>query len=99
MDIEKDFSKLPRWKCHKIVRASQIRAFDIDEDHINATVWLQPQYPVGREFRVLVSAGVFARGHPSPGDYLVVYDDGYVSWSPQGTFEAGYEILDLPQEA
>lgn len=36
---------------------------------------------------------LFARGLAKPGDYYVVYEDGYDSWSPKDTFEKGYLLL------
>jgi hypothetical protein len=34
-----------------------------------------------------------ARYTPVPGDYWVIYDDGYQSISPRAQFEAGYVVL------
>lgn len=39
---------------------------------------------------VTVEAGVISRYVPMPGDYYVVYDDGYKSISPAKAFEDGY---------
>jgi hypothetical protein len=36
---------------------------------------------------------LFSRGLAKPGDYYVVYEDGYDSWSPQNAFEKGYLLL------
>ena len=33
------------------------------------------------------------------GGYVVDYEDGYVSWSPAGAFEEGYELLHEPDES
>lgn len=90
--MEFDSSKLPVFQCHKRVRAGQIRAYEIDQDGVKATIWLD-DLP-----GMVISAGVFARGRPSPGDYFVVYDDGYQSWSPRAAFEDGYLIEELPNE-
>jgi len=38
----------------------------------------------------IVETAPFARGRPSDGDYLVRYEDGYLSWSPKKAFENGY---------
>jgi hypothetical protein len=79
-----DASEMPRWKCHKIVRASSIVSL------------ASPTIETVAGF-VTVEANVFARivaavnakGQTDLG-YLVLYDDDYVSWSPTKAFEAGY---------
>jgi hypothetical protein len=45
------------------------------------------------DVRRLVHPNVVARGWPQVGDYLVEYDDGYVSWSPAKAFEDGYSRI------
>jgi len=76
-----------RYRSHKVVEAGVIRELgsgrvlvsDSPHDHIDTTEWID------------VPADIFARGTPSIGvDYLVRYEDGYVSWSPRAAFEAGY---------
>jgi len=47
---------------------------------------------------VQARADIFARGLPGPGAYAVIYDDGFVSWSPQDPFERGYSRVDEPGE-
>jgi hypothetical protein len=37
-----------------------------------------------------VSKTFIARGAPKIGDYFVIYEDGYQSWSPKAAFESGY---------
>ena len=39
---------------------------------------------------VLAEPGMFERYTPVPGDYLVIYEDGYRSISPKAAFEGGY---------
>jgi hypothetical protein len=43
---------------------------------------------------VKVERDVFSRGMPEPGDYLVRYDGGYMSWSPKQPFEDGYSPVE-----
>jgi len=40
-----------------------------------------------------VDAKLGVRYMPVPGDYLVVYNDGYESFSPGKAFEEGYTLL------
>lgn len=82
---------IPSWKSHKIVRADRVK-------HIEAfgTGDASPgKYLVYLDggARVEVKPDVFARGKPQIRDFLVIYDDGYVSWSPAKAFEDGYTLL------
>lgn len=74
------------YQCHKRVQAAPITRIE-DE----AVVVEQPN---GYRNRVDVPAGFFGRGVPQPGDYLVQYEDGYLSWSPKAAFEAGYRVVE-----
>ena len=77
---------LPEYQCHKRVRAAKIKA-----------IW---HVTVRRAaLMVLSDEGVapievpmdFIEKHcPQPGGYLVVYEDGYQSYSPKQAFEEGY---------
>jgi|SRR5882762_754125 len=91
-------SSLPQWRSHKIVRAAPIRAIyksgvtnEMEDTSIEARPWIVylDGYP---SFQV--DAKVFARYFPQPGDYFVVYDDGYESVSPKKAFEEGYTCLE-----
>lgn len=83
-------SQLADWKCrHKIVKAGKITMLPMERDG-------QPIGPVvvqdanGGDYGVDMPAAAFARGRPNPGDYIVIYEDGYKSWSPAKAFEDGY---------
>lgn len=78
-------SQLADWKCHKIVKAGKITAFG---DGFNTPVTVEDVN--GAECKVEMPASAFARGRPNLGDYIVIYDDGYKSWSPAKAFEDGY---------
>lgn len=77
--------QLPRYKCHKEVHALQIKRVVCNED---GSVDIIPQDE--RYARFTVSADQARNHNWSGGGYYVVYDDGYVSWSPQQAFEEGY---------
>lgn len=73
-----------KYRCHKVVEAGVIsevvkEAFVIYTDNGDEACG--------------VPANFFARGTPQVGDYLVAYEDGYLSWSPKAVFEAGYSPL------
>lgn len=97
-----DFCALPSYTSHKVVKAAEIDGVAPVHPPQPADCSSSPeQYQVGLVVRggpgagdmryvVTVPAGVFARGMPANGDYLVVYEGNYVSWSPKKAFEEGY---------
>lgn len=84
-------SQLADWKCHKIVKAGRILAFPpgfsgpVTVEDVN-----------GAQCQVDMPPSAYARGRPNLGDYIVIYDDGYKSWSPAAAFEAGYTRVLMP---
>jgi hypothetical protein len=82
-------TELPRYKCHKEVRALKIQAIDWTAPGDGAII--TPEEPGYSSFQV---AGPYCRKHhPQPGGYYVVYKDGYTSFSPAKAFEEGYTRL------
>lgn len=85
--------QLPEWKCHKIVRGAKIIGIPMSVRH-------DPELGIVHDFVVDLGDGVptpFAvkpavvnRYFPVVGDYVVVYQGGYVSVSPRAEFEDGY---------
>ena len=71
---------LPQYRSHKVVGALQIRRVVGDEVH-----FVLPEHPPRK-----AKDGMFARYVPQPGDYWVIYPDGYESISPCVAFEEGY---------
>lgn len=84
---------MKRFRSHKIVEAAQISAADFRADGSGRVVIVGEGDTASRTFDV--PAG-FKRPNTNPvmnvdgGDYLVRYEDGYLSWSPKDVFEAGY---------
>lgn len=80
--------QMPMYQCHK-----KVRALKIAEVAYNG----KGQYILvfENEFFEPVNPGWkwFQKHRPQPGGYYVVYDDGYRSYSPGETFEAGYTKL------
>lgn len=77
-----------RYRSHKLVEAGKIQGitFNAAGDAVRMQVGGQ-QYDVPNDILVRApSLGV--------GDYLVKYDDGYMSVSPAAVFEAGYAPLE-----
>lgn len=87
-----DAAEMPRYRCHKEVWALQIaKAVLIG-------------YPELKEIRLeFIDKGyapmnlpiaMTANYTPTVGDYLVVYQDGYKSFSPKKAFEEGYALIE-----
>lgn len=96
---------LPHYRCHKVVRAARIYAQGSptdDGENIYVVVSLTDEDERRGEYTfpkhtavLLVPKDVYAR-KPENAGYIVVYDDGYVSWSPSKAFEEGYTRIEGP---
>lgn len=83
-----NYLSIPQYKCHKVVRAFKIARIDLSPN----TSYL---IPVQREIAPIpISKHVLENKNPSQGDYYVLYDDGYFSFSPPKAFEDGYSLLE-----
>jgi hypothetical protein len=83
---------MAQYRSHKVVCAAQIAAVDPAgrADGPQNTWLLHVIDADGNKQPIDVAAAVFLRYHPEPGDYLMVYPDGYRSVSPKAAFEEGY---------
>lgn len=85
--------EMPRYQCHKQVHALKIAGIErhaykegmpLTERALTLT-FADPGYdPIDVDHKMTL------RYMPQPGDYYVVYDDGYKSLSPAKAFEEGY---------
>jgi hypothetical protein len=84
--------EMPKYECHKKVWALKIAAIDYnqsEDDTITATIT-----PADDGYAPFVVDEAYTNKHkPEVGGYYVVYEDGYKSFSPAGTFESGYTRL------
>lgn len=89
---------LPEYKSHKTVRAATILWLGAETPA--GTIKVTLEIPSGRQTEraeIEVPSSVFARGRPQVRDLIVFYPpsatqpEGYISWSPRGVFEEGYE--------
>ena len=78
--------QLAEWKCHKVVNAGKIMFLST-----NPRIAVIVEDRDGEPCNVIMPEGWSARGMPGIGDYIVVYENGYKSWSPAKAFEDGYE--------
>lgn len=80
--------ELAQWKCHKIVKAGKITAVRAGSGFHGKTITVEDVS--GAPCEVEMPDTAFSRGDPVIGDYVVIYEDGYKSWSPAKAFEEGY---------
>ena len=78
---------LPRYRCHKRVWALKIKAIEIPIDPTQKPKIIPEDAGYSA---VEVETSYIAKHSPSVGGYYVVYEDGYVSFSPAKAFEEGY---------
>lgn len=90
-------SQLADWKCHKIVKAGKILPVQITQDEGEGTSNVTVADCNGAPCLVVIADTAFARGMPKTGDYIVIYEDGYKSWSPAKAFEDGYARVGADQ--
>lgn len=80
---------LPHWKCHKVVRAGKISLMARDAPNGLLMIHAEPS-----NMPFAVPLDFLYRHNPSIGGYFVVYEDGYISYSPDDVFEAGYHLAE-----
>lgn len=78
--------EMPKYECHKKVRALQIESIEISPKMDEGA-----RLHVGEGFSPIpVTVEWLSKHQPYNGGYYVVYKDGYTSFSPAEAFEAGY---------
>lgn len=83
--MSEDAAEMPRYVSHKTVHALEIAS-------VGAAGGLRRNVFFKEDFLpALLSEDMFTRYQPVPGDYLVVYADGYKSFSPRKAFLEGYK--------
>ena len=86
--------EMPRYRSHKQVWALEIDSVTHQrEERTFRLTFRDPGYAP-----ISAPQDMFARYMPSPGDFYVVYDDGYKSFSPAKAFKEGYTLIDRAAE-
>ena len=100
---------MPWYRCHKKVQAFKIgrvelrglavaKRSDVFEPYTPTTPVENSEFRIIPEDDRLLAVCVpfeWERKHrPTPGDWFVVYEDGYCSVSPPEAFESGYTLID-----
>ena len=85
--------EMPRYKCHKKVRALKIAAikWNNEDDPQAETDGSAMITPADEGYAPFIADAAFMHKHkPEIGGYFVVYEDGYKPFSPAKAFEEGY---------
>lgn len=91
--LDSSFLSLPTYRSIKIVKAAKITAIHkCGITRIN-TLSLDA---LGQQFELKAEDSWFYKHEPQVGGYLVVYEDGYCSYSPSVPFEKGHVRIDTP---
>lgn len=88
---ERLIDRMPRWDSHKVVRAARIHHIEFAGRASGPRNSVAVHIIVdGTVVALDVPYEVFQRQRPDfgreDGAYLVIYEDGYISWSPGATF-------------
>ena len=81
------------YQSHKEVRASEVVGCRPPVDEVNPE---EGALDLADGHTVRLSKQWFQRHNPHRGGYLVIYQDGYASFSPKEAFEEGYTRLEKP---
>lgn len=84
--VEGAGTEMPRYRCHKEVHA--VRITNLSE--MQGWLEVQDAEKGGAKTQIRVGADWMVKHTPEIGGYLVVYEDGYRSYSPRKAFEEGY---------
>lgn len=84
-------TKFPEYVCHKKVRAAKI----IHIEYTPSGARLFIEMPGQPSDQVYVLADWMDKHRPKAGGYIVVYENGYESYSPAAAFETGYTLSPL----
>lgn len=75
------------------VSTKAVRALEIVSADDLALGYVDARLPGGSVRQVEVPMGLGSRGTPVPGDRLIIYADGYVSWCPAHVFARDYQPI------
>lgn len=84
--------ELPRYQCHKQVCALKIHSVKrVPTGNAGVSHEIVPEDTRYAPFTVSIE--YIGKHEPVAGGYYVVYDDGYLSYSPAAAFESGYTLI------
>lgn len=85
---------MAEYQCFKVVQAAEIKSLDTFEDRQGLALTIGiPGTDI--ELPYYASEELTARYTPTVGDYIVLYENDYVSFSPKKVFEEGYNKIEF----
>lgn len=88
-----NMNELPQYRSHKVVRAAKIVDILGAQSDRPAVVVEVGEGPEAVYATFVVTTNWLEHRKPAVGGYLVVYEDGYTSFSPAEAFEDGYTLV------
>ncbi|EEV8887379.1 DUF2829 domain-containing protein, partial [Escherichia coli] len=89
MTTKELLTALPKYKSHKTVRASKIKDIEIIA-LMDVVLFCNIEVVEPEGVKVHVDKMFLQKHRPEIGGYLVAYEDGSLSYSPEKTFEEGF---------
>jgi hypothetical protein len=86
-------AEMPRYQCHKKVWALKIKEVETTDRTKDGKYNCYLAFEDGRYASIAIGQEYHEKHAPKAGGYLVVYEDGYRSFSPADAFEAGYSLI------
>ncbi|WP_219899341.1 Gp49 family protein [Aeromonas veronii] len=87
---------MAEYQSHKKVHAAVISEVHPCDEHGNFMIDITNPLYDGITIPYMVTPDMVARFTPGVGDYIVLYENDYVSFSPKDVFEGGYLMIELP---
>ena len=87
---------MAEYQSHKKVHAAVISEVHPCDEHGNFMIDITNPLYDGITIPYMVTPDMVARFTPSIGDYIVLYENDYVSFSPKDVFEGGYLMIEEP---
>lgn len=81
-------SILPEYKCHKVVKGAEIISIRPSTDESKVILTLKQDH--ANIVDMLVEKTLVEKHEPAVGWFVVIYKDGYISFSPADAFIDGY---------
>ncbi|HHQ4662239.1 TPA: Gp49 family protein [Aeromonas veronii] len=87
---------MAEYQSHKKVHAAVISEVHPCDEHGNFMIDITNPLYDGITIPYMVTPDMVARFTPGVGDYIVLYENDYVSFSPKDVFEGGYLVIECP---
>ncbi|MEA9439987.1 Gp49 family protein [Aeromonas caviae] len=87
---------MAEFQSHKKVHAAVISEIHPCDDHGSFMIDISSPLNADITIPYMVTPDMVARFTPSIGDYIVLYENDYVSFSPKDVFEGGYLMIEEP---